>query len=233
MLLATLSSEDRALIAPRLETIELRGGAGIASSTSPVDRVCFPLTMVASFGEEDSHSRRFDVGVIGREGMIGWPVLLGASHSVHSGRVVLGGTALVIPSVVLMAACDQSRSLHTSLLRFIQTFTVQLGQTVVTNLRDPVNVRLARWLLMLHDRIDGDEIAVTHNALSDALNVRRSSVTDGLHEIEGERMLRCDRGRILVRDRAALMYLAGVSYGTPETCYRSLIAPFGKRAATG
>lgn len=229
LLLASLSSEDRTRLAPLLERIELRGGDRIASSQAPVIRICFPETVVATFGEVIDENSRFAVGMIGREGMIGWPTLLGASRSAHSGQVQLsGGTALVLPASDLARLCEESRTLHVALLRFVQSFTVQMGRTIVANLRDSIERRLARWLLMFHDRIAGDEFAVTHDALGAALNIRRASVTDALHLLEGERALRCTRGRITVRDRAALQRLAGDSYGPAETSYRELIGPFGK-----
>ncbi len=229
LLLASLDPDDFARLAPHLERVELAAGARIACSASPLRRVCFPETLVASFGEIVDEETRYDVGMIGREGLIGWPVLLGSAHVAHSGTVLLnGGTALVVPVETLLEICDRHRSLHTALLRFVQSFTVQMGQTIVASLRDGIDRRLARWLLMLHDRVEGDELTITHGGLAIALNVRRASVTDWLHVLEGERMVRCTRGQMVIRDRAALEAVAGTSYGPAESNYRELIGPFGK-----
>jgi CRP-like cAMP-binding protein len=115
-------------------------------------------------------------------------------------------------------------------MRFIQSFIVQLGRTVVSNLSDPIDRRLCRWLLMNHDRLEGDTIELTHRQIGVMLGVRRASVTDALHVLEGERLIRAERRMIVVHDRARLRECAGESYGVAEAAYRRLIGPFGKDA---
>lgn len=230
LLIASLSADDRALIAPHLDRIDLRGGRQIASCDDATTGICFPETLVASVGEVLDNGSRLEIGLIGREGLIGWPILLGGRHPPHCGVVLLGGgTASTLPAAKLMDLCEHSRSLHLGLLRFVQSFTVQMGRTIVTNLRDGIDSRLARWLLMLHDRVDGDILPITHFELAGALNVRRASVTDWLHILEGDRALRCARGQITIRDRAVLEGVAGDCYGPAENTYRDLVADFGKR----
>ena len=191
---------------------------------------CFPLSMVASVAEVLDDGTRFEVGLVGSEGMLGWPATLSFAPEMQAGIVQLGGgSALAIPTDALIAACTASQSLHVAILRFVQTFSVQMSYTIVANLRDGIEQRLARWLLMLHDRIDGDAMAITHGELASALHVRRASITDALHVLEGERLLRCTRGQIAVRDRGALAEVAGGSYGPAEMRYRALIGDFGKR----
>lgn len=218
-----------ALIASHLNAVTLRGGERIGASAAAVQHVCFPETLVASFAEVLPDRTRVEIGMIGREGVIGWPILLGSAHSPHSGIVQLGGgDALTLPAPVLVGLCQAHPGLHVALLRFVQSFTVQMGRTIVANLRDTIERRLARWIAMLHDRVDGDTLAITHQCLADALGVRRASVTDALHVMEGNGALRCTRALVMVRDRAALVALAGASYGAAEDAYTSLIAPFGK-----
>lgn len=118
-------------------------------------------------------------------------------------------------------------------LGFIETFMVQMGRTLASNLRDPIERRLSRWLLMCHDRLDGDEIHITHKYIGAMLGVRRASVTDSLHVLEGEGAIRSGRGCILVRDRPRLELLAGEAYGHAEAHYRDRIAPFGKSGNGG
>ena len=84
---------------------------------------------------------------------------------------------------------------------------------------------------MFHDRSAGDELRLTHDMLAMLLNVRRASVTDALHILEGERLVRCTRGRVLVRDRIGLQVRAGYSYGYAEADYNRAIGPFGKASA--
>lgn len=231
-LLANLSRDDLARMMPHLSRFHVAAGELIAASESAVVRVCFPETVVASIGELMPDGTRYEIGLIGREGMIGWHALLGSAHSPHAGVAQMGGgTALAMPAATLVDLCAQSATLNAALLRFVQSFTVQMGHTIVSNLRDGIDRRLARWLLMLHDRVDGDILAITHADLATMLAVRRASVTDWLHILEGERILRCTRGQIAIRDRQALVALAGEAYGAAETSYRRLIGAFGKGQA--
>jgi len=228
-LLGSLAAEDFARLRPHLRRVDLFAGQCVSSLSNGHAVACFPLSMVASIVQSLPDGTRFEVGLVGSEGVLGWPAVLGFVAEPQAALVQLGGgSALAIPTDALIAACEASRALHLAMLRFVDSFTVQMSHTIVANLRDGIEQRLARWLLMLHDRIDGDAMAITHGELASALHVRRASVTDALHVLEGERMVRCTRGQIAVRDRAALIAVAGSSYGPAETRYRALIGPFGK-----
>ncbi|URW74654.1 helix-turn-helix domain-containing protein [Sphingomonas donggukensis] len=228
ILTASLGAADAAMLAPYLCRVSVSGGMRLPGGGVDA-QVWFPETLVASICETLADGTQVDVGVVGSEGMIGWPVLLSDERVVHGSVARLdGGTALTMAADALVDLCDRRPSLRASLLRFVQSYTVQLAQTVASSLRDGIDARLARLLLMLHDRIAGDDLAVTHIELSAALNVRRASVTDWLHILEGDRIVRCTRGRIVVRDRVGLRAIAGASYGGAEASYSRLIGPFGK-----
>jgi CRP-like cAMP-binding protein len=111
-------------------------------------------------------------------------------------------------------------------LRYIQTLWTQTAFTAHSNAVHQVNERVARWILMSHDRSDGHKIALTHDFLSLMLAVRRSSVTTALHILEGNRLIHGERGTIVIRDRAALEDFASDAYGIPEQEYERLIGPF-------
>jgi CRP-like cAMP-binding protein len=229
LLLASLDPSDLQPMLENLEPVMVRSGSRFVSSVPEATQVCFPLTLVASVAALVDGGEAVEVGLVGREGMLGWPVLLGGHHAPHCGIAQLnGGEALMMSSDTLADLCDRHRSLHVALLRFVQAFTVQLGRTVVANLRDGLERRLARWLLMLHDRVEGDTLPITHVDLANTLRVRRASVTDALHVLEGNGVLRCTRGQVYVRDRLSLQVAAGESYGPAERSYSGLIAPFGK-----
>jgi len=115
-------------------------------------------------------------------------------------------------------------------MQFVHFVIVQMAHTITSHIHDPLDQRLARLLLMRHDRMQGDVLFVHHEEIAAGLNVRRASVTDRLHVLEGERLIRCNRGKIAIRDRIALEEFAGEAYGPSEAHYRALIAPFGKSA---
>ena len=125
------------------------------------------------------------------------------------------------------------------MLSFVQSYTVQMSQTIVANLRDGIERRLARWLLMLHDRIDGDDAGgdAWRTCRRRCTSAARASPT-ALHILEGERIVRCTRGQLVVRDRAALGAIAGDSYGGAEASYARMVGllrqglSFGGRPST-
>jgi CRP-like cAMP-binding protein len=226
LLLRTLEPELIASLLPHLRHVHLASGAEIGGAGT---HAFFPETLVAAPVEPARGSEGVALGLIGSEGVIGWPALLGPGAVPQSAVVQLGGgEALMMPAPVLLAMCEASAGLHAMLLRFVGSFTVQMARTIVANLRDPFERRLARWLTMLHDRVEGDVLPVTHSALAAALGVRRASVTDALHILEGEGLLRCTRAMIQVRDRARLEAAAGDAYGAAEAAYSVAVAPFGK-----
>jgi CRP-like cAMP-binding protein len=158
-----------------------------------------------------------------------WHALLGSTVSPLEVNIAVGpARAWRIPAADLLAAAQASPSLHHLLMRFVQAFMIQLGRTAASNLNDPVEKRLCRWLLMNHDRLPADEIELTHQQIGVMLGIRRASVTDALHILEGQGLIRSRRGCITVRNRARLRACAGDSYGAPEAAYNRLITSFGK-----
>lgn len=231
LLLQSLSGHDAMKLAPALQRVRLRCGDHVARAGVPIETVYFPETLVVSLFKVRPDGD-VQIGVVGREGMIGWTGLLGQGSTTHDGRVqMVDGTALAISADRLTALCAASPTLTRSLLRFVQTFTEQMSCTIASNLCEPLERRMARLLLLFHDRIDGDQLPMTHQSLAALLNARRAGVTDCSHVLEGNNVLRCVRGLITIVDREALETIAGASYGTPERSYRGAIGKFGKSRA--
>jgi CRP-like cAMP-binding protein len=229
LLIRLLTPADFRLIQPHLQRVRFSPGEIVVSPDTPLTRLIFPETLTVGFC--DSGRSFAQVGMVGREGIIGWPLLLGADRSMLLSIAQMeGGTGLVIGAERLRETCHISASLSSALLRFVHNFMMQMACTIVSHVSDPIEQRVARWLLMLHDRTSEDTLALTHNHVGNALNVRRASVTDCMHVLEGEGLVRCQRGRIVIRDRARLEQLAGDAYGTVEAHYRRELGPFGRTA---
>lgn len=232
LLLRAMRSGDLALLAPDLRRVDLRVDDVLVVPGEPIRTICFPDSGIVTLANVQEDGSRLGLGHFGYEGMAGWAVLLGSDLSVHEERVTaVGGPALAIPADRLLAACRASESLNALLLRFVQAFVVQLGRTISSSLTQPVDARLCRWALMGHDRIEGDEIEVTHKEIAVMLGIRRASVTDALHILEGDRLIRCQRGRVIVTDREGLRRIAGGTYGAAEAEYSRLIAPFPEKGS--
>jgi CRP-like cAMP-binding protein len=229
LLLGSLQQQDFDFLEPLLERVPLRADEIILKANSAIERIYFLEGGVASFHEVLQDGRRVGVAIIGFEGLTGWPALLGIDQSPHEATVAIGGgTALSISPAKLLHACSERQGINALLLRYVHCFMSQMGRTILSNLNDSLETRLARWLLMNHDRLDGDRIHLTHEQLGIMLGVRRATVTDALHVLEGEGLLRSTRGVIELRDRVRLLARAGESYGVAETEYARSICRFAK-----
>ena len=230
-LLGALSADDLALLKPHLTRVPLVREQMLVVPNEPIGQVYFPEDGVVSIVSVMAQSGRTEAGIFGREGVSATGLLLGTDRSPYESFVqVAGSAALRIDTVRYLAAIKQSESLRTLLLRYVQTVLVQSAQSTATNASHRVEARLARWLLMCHDRIDGDEIALTHEFMSMMISADRSGVTVTLHILEGAGMIHSKRGRVIIRNREKLEELAGDSYGVPEAEYRNLIGPLGRIA---
>ncbi|MET0373439.1 MAG: Crp/Fnr family transcriptional regulator [Rhizorhabdus sp.] len=225
-LLRLLAEADFALLAPHLERVELEVSAVLTRVGEPIDMICFPEGGVIGFADVLGSGERLAVALTGREGFVGWPLVLGNDRWPHEAIVRAERcTALRIEAAVLLSIMRDNDRIRRLLLGYTSSLTAQMARTIVSNLIHPVEARTARWLLLYHDRVTGDEIAITHEELGVMLGVRRSSITDALHQLEGTGALRGHRGRVTIRDRARLEALAGETYGFAEAEYARLLAP--------
>ena len=225
-LLSRLDPADFDLLRPHLERVSFEPGAQLATAGEPIDWICFLEGAVAGLLDVLDDGRRFTVGLVGREGCIGWPLLMGYDHWPYDVQVVAERTtALRVASSTFRTLTEQSAGLRAMVLRFAGTFIAQMGRTIVSNAIHSTERRTARWILLYQDRVRSEEITITHEELGFMLGVRRSSVTDALHSLEGDGAIRSLRGRVIVRDRRRLEELAAETYGFAESEYRRLIGP--------
>src|SRR3954454_14302833 len=225
-LLQALSANDLALLQPHLEGVELERGDVIVEPNKPIQHVVFPEDAIISIVASTSGGRRIEVCIIGRDGVTGTSILHGADTTPHEIFTQVPGSALRMAADDLRTAIRTSSSLHGRLLRYAGAFNVQIAYTALSH------GSFARWLLMCHDRVDGDDLPLVHEFLSMMLGVPRSCVTIAVHTLEATGMIKATRGHINVRDRAKLEEAAGGSYGVPEAEYRRLFGQLWPCRAT-
>ncbi len=222
-LIATLSADDQALLQPHLTEVSLDQGMILEEPGKPIDQVVFPIigvtSLIASGGPD---GRSIEAGLFGRDGMSGIPVLLGAACTPNELRIQVSGYGLQISTERLVALLRQSSSLQGHFLKFAHTLLVQTTQTALSNKYASLEERLARWLLMCHDRVDGDRLVLTHQFISLMLGIRRAGVTVGTHILQEKKLIRARRGEISILDREGLEEEAKGSYGVPEAEYQRL-----------
>ena len=216
-LLAALSSADFALLQPDLDPVSLELRQVLETADEPITHNYFIESGLASVvAGNGNHRRRIEVGLIGFDGMTGLAVVLGNDRSPNENFMQVGGEGRRISSDRLRVAMQESRSLHGVLLNFAHAFMNQIASTALSNGTASVEERLARWLLMAHDRMDDDNIPLTHEFLALMLGVRRAGVTVALNALERKAVIRLSRGQIFVVDREGLKASANGAYAEME-----------------
>jgi len=203
-LLAALSPEDWAQLEPHLELVELPFDQTIHAAGGALDAVFFIETGMISKIVTLEEGDQVEAGLAGPEGLAGLALVYGDSRSITDDRVQLEGRALRIGAAALHAQMDRSAALRGLLLRYALAFHIQVALTAACNARHPIEQRLARWLLMAHDRAEADVFAMTHEFLSLMLGVRRPGVTIAAGMLQKAGLIRYARGQMTVADRLGL-----------------------------
>ena len=228
-LLSALSPRAFANLASELELMELPAGHILYEPNTEIDFVYFPVTAVASMIRRMADGAVVEVGTIGREGVVGGSVALGAVTTPTQCLIQVAGDAQRIPAAVLRALiaepCDDdgSPSLFELLLLYAQALFEQAAQTAACNRLHALETRCARWLLMIHDRVDGDEVRLTQEFLSYMLGVRRAGVTEACGTLMRAGLIRYHHGRITVSDREGLEAAACECFKITTAAYDDLL----------
>ncbi|MCC6736994.1 MAG: helix-turn-helix domain-containing protein [Bauldia sp.] len=210
---------------PHLVPVELSAGTILQEPDRRGTEVHFPVHAVLSVVGPASASRPgAEIALIGPEGMTGITEVLGGTPWPFGTIVQVAGEALAIEAERFAAIVADRPAARDFLLRYVQALLVQAGDTALANARGILSQRLARRIVMTHDRMGADVLPLTHQQLATMLGVRRASVTEALHLLEGDGIVRSLRGRLLVRNRAALLDLAAGYYGAAEAAYERLLA---------
>lgn len=203
-----LDEDDRRALELAMENVALQAGDVLDQPAAPASHLVFPLSGIVSleWGTEDS---RLQVAMVGRDGMVGLSLLLGQGPAVGRTVVLYEGRALRVAGAAVKARLSQSQRLREVLLRGVGNVLAQLSSNALAAGRGTIDQRVARWLLMVSSRLGTSDISLTHDAVAQALGVRRAGVTVALHVLEGKQALRSTRGRVRILDRARLAALAG------------------------
>jgi CRP-like cAMP-binding protein len=220
-LLSLLATEDYLALQPYLRRRSVEFREVLAEPGQRMHHAYFPENGIVSVVA--SNVADVEVGVVGREGCVGASVVLEVEHSSVKAYGQMTGQGLTLPAPILLDAAAQSRSLRRVFLRYTHAFWLQTAEAACATARHTIEQRLARWLLMCHDRADGDELALTHEFLATMLGVRRPGVTIATHVLEGQGLIRAQRRRITILDRAGLECMAGSSYGAADAEYERIL----------
>jgi CRP-like cAMP-binding protein len=210
---------------PHLTPIELPVRCVLVEANERPDHIYFLESGLGSVVASSDDQESVEVGHIGFEGMSGAHLLLQTDTTPTRTFMQVAGNGLRIGVDEFLDIVERDVATKTLFLRYVHCSELQLAHSALANARYNVNERLARWLLMCDDRLDGGNLALTHEFLALMLGVRRSGVTNEIHILEGIKAIRATRGNIRILDRAKLLEIASGSYGIPEGEYNRLIGP--------
>ena len=227
LLLGRLARADLALLQPHLQAVDLPLRKHLEVRSRRIDHAYFLEGGFASVVAEGTSNGSIEVGLIGFEGVTAIAVLLGADRAAHATFMQAAGYGRCIPVPALRDAMDQSATLRRTLLRYAHSFFIQTSYTALTNGRSKVDERLARWLLMAQDRLQDDELPLTHEFLAIMLGVRRPGVTIALRNLGSQGLIQAKRGVIRIVDRAGLEKASNGAYGSAEAEFARLFGTKG------
>ncbi len=219
LLLEGLPRKERDRVMKHCEPVELVFGDILCEPDQPFRHVYFPLLGFISLVATLSDHKPLEMGLIGNEGMLGVTLALGVKIAPLRGVVQGAGSALRMTAAQLGRELRASPVLRRVLNCYLYVLMAQLSQAAACTRFHEVEARLARWLLMTHDRAHGDHFYLTHSFLADMLGVQRSAVTIAAGALQKRHLIRYSRGGISILDRSGLE-------GASCECYNAVVRDY-------
>jgi len=222
-LLTALPRHEYQRLLPKLKPFPLVFGEVIYEPGDVIRDVYFPTSGIISLLAAVEDRATLEVGIVGREGMVGLPIFLGVRTS--SNRAVVQGTgeAMRMKASAFRNECENGGSFPLLLLRYTHSRLTQIGQGAACNRFHPIDARLARWLLMTRDRMGTDEFRLTQEFLSNMLGVRREGVNKAAGALQQQDLISYSRGNLLILDRVGLKAVACHCYGIIKAEYDTFL----------
>lgn len=204
LILNSLPQEDFERLMPDLEPVQLSLGQIIYRAEEPIEYVYFPQDAMISVIANTSSGQSAEVGVIGREGIIGIDVFMGSNITLNDHIIQLADGGLRITTAAVKKEFKRAGALHDEILRFMRLLMVQISQTALCNRLHTVEERLARWLLLCLDRSETDDLRLTQEFLAIMLGSNRATVTLSALTLQNNGYIKYSRGQITIKDRVGL-----------------------------
>jgi CRP-like cAMP-binding protein len=213
--LASLPASDITRLAPYLSPVMFKRNQTLHDPGQSVDTVYFLEEGICSIVVSMENGSTVEVGIIGRDGFVGLPAVLGTNHSPNRSFIQIPGSGFSIKAKTLQEqSSDGAGDLRLYLQRSVQALLVQTAQTAACNRVHELGERMARWLLMCHDRLQTDHLPITHEFLAMMLGTRRSSVTVAAGMLHNAALIEYSRGHVTIRNRENLESAACECYQT-------------------
>ncbi|MBV9281156.1 MAG: Crp/Fnr family transcriptional regulator [Chloroflexi bacterium] len=224
-LLAALPADEHVRLQPYLDTVHLALKQVLYRDQQPISHVYFAHDCVASVLQLAEDAEPVEVATVGREGMVGIPLLLGTSTTPGMSLCQVPGAASRMAADDFRRLVQPGTALHDLLHRYIQALLILMAQNAACNSRHPLEQRCARWLCLTHDRVNGDALTLTQEFLGQMLDVRRAGVSEVASRLQAEGLIQYSRGRIEVADRAGLEARACDCYRIIRDAFEQMLEP--------
>lgn len=211
-LLAALPKQEYEALHPYLEEAPLIFDKVLYRPNSLISEVYFPNSGIISIVAGTELGSTLEVGMVGNEGMVGLSVFLGVNSPRNTAVVQGEGSAMKMKANAFRRESQNGGALPRILQRFAHSLLTQIAQAAVCNQFHSLETRLARWLLMMHDRLDGDDFQVTQEFLSNMLGVRREAVSLAAGKLQKLELISYSRGNLKISDRPGLEAKACICY---------------------
>ncbi len=221
-LLAALPPEEWARWQPQLEVVTLSLGEVLYESGATLSHVYFPTNAIVSLLYVLENGASAEIAVVGNEGIVGISLFMGGESTPSRAVVQSAGTAFRLKSQLIKEEFNRPPVLHL-LLRYTQALITQMAQTAVCNRHHSLDQQLCRWLLLSLDRLQGDELVMTQELISNMLGVRREGVTESALKLQKAELIRYARGHITVIDRPGIEKLSCECYAVVKKEYDRLL----------
>ncbi|MGX1167043.1 CRP-like cAMP-binding protein [Bradyrhizobium sp. USDA 372] len=224
-LLANLPDRELELVQPHLQAVELRYTQVLAEPDEPITHMYFPTRGVLSMVNEPEDGDIIEFATVGNEGMVGVPLLLGASTMPSRVFVQVEGAGFRAAASGMLEVLKQTPTFNARLMRYVMALLNQIAQGTSCNRLHEVQERCARWLLHTHDRVNGESFTLTQEFLGQMLGVHRPTVTIAARMLQQAGLIRYSRGHIEVIDRPGLEAAACPCYRLIIDQYARLLEP--------
>jgi CRP-like cAMP-binding protein len=224
-LLAALPPADFDLLAPYLRNVSLERDAVLVRSGDRIEQIYFPRSGTIAFIMDMPNGQTVATAVVGNEGAVGILSALGPSRSPMTAVVRVAGTTLQISPARFHAALRHSGAIRHAVQIHTRALLAQFQHVAACNALHSAEARMARWLLHIHDRVDGDSLPLTQEALSELLGVRRTTVTHVVHKLRTSRAIRSNRRGLIEIDRPRLEAVACECYEVIRRRIDRIVSP--------
>lgn len=222
-LLAALPLAHYRRISPYLDFLSFDAGQVLCLSGELMNMAYFPLTCMISLVSIMEDGSTTEISLVGNEGMVGLPIVLGGGLSLSQAVVQIKGTVLRLDAQLLKQEFSKQESLHKLMLLYTQARLIQVAQNAACNRQHTIEERLARWLLSAQDCLCSHEVPLTQEFIANMLGIRRSGVTVAARQLQNSGVIEYSRGHITILDDNALEAISCECYRVVQKEYLRLL----------